>query len=839
MDLILVGLPGSGKSAVGRRLAARHGAAFIDLDEQIEQAAGRSIPDIFAEDGEAGFRALEREAVTSLGGPDPEPGLRRVVSPGGGAIVDPRNRWALLRGRLAVWLDVRAEVLGQRLRRSPNVRPLVQGGDPVGRVRQLAASRERFYGAASRVNGVVALPRVVDIVDQLVAGGVPDGTTLLRATTPIGDIMLGTGIAADAVGETLRRLEARRAVVVSEPGAWAAFGAGLADRLRSAGWAVDAVMLPAGEDAKRLDVVGNAARELARLRVERRDPLIAIGGGALGDPAGFLAATYLRGVPWIQVPTTLVAQVDSSIGGKTGVDLPEGKNLMGAFHQPAAVVLDVDAVRSLPERQLRAALGEIVKMAALGDDALFATLETEGEAIARGDPAAFDDGALAEVIERAAWAKVEVVTDDEREQGATGGRITLNLGHTVGHALEAADGYATLLHGEAVAYGLRAAVRIGRSLGVTPEARADRIERLLDALELGRTPLPYPAGAVLAAIGADKKHAAGRLRWVLPTEAGVAVRDDVPDGLISEAVEAVLAGADGVAGAAGVAGAGVRSGGRPSRRRRHRRAAHDARPGPPGAEPEPAGDTRARDLRHPDPGRDPCRDRRPGGRAASGHRHVPIQPRGRPHRPAPRPRLRRLDRQRRRSHPHVGRAARRAAGDRASVLGGAPVRSLATRRVPARELPPRRRAGLVRRAGRSGLSPGARGDRRAVGCGTMTRATDDGAPRSARPTPAERDEAALELARIRDEIDALDVQIVELLNRRAGLGRAAGRAKHVAARRAIKDPGARARGAVAGGDAECGSRCPRPTCSRSTAASWLSPGAWSRGIAPASAEQTA
>jgi 3-dehydroquinate synthase len=270
--------------------------------------------------------------------------------------------------------------------------------------------------------------------------------------------------------------------------------------------------------------------------------LIAIGGGALGDPAGFLAATYLRGVPWIGVPTTLVAQVDSSIGGKTGVDLPEGKNLLGAFHQPAAVILDVAALRTLPGRQLRAALGEIVKMAALGDEALFATLEADAEGIARGDPAAFASGAVAEVVERAGWAKVEVVTADEREQGATGGRIALNLGHTVAHALEAVDGYENLLHGEAVAYGLRAATRIGTALGVTPPERATRIEGLLDRLDLGRAPLPYPLDAVMDATGTDKKHAGGRLRWVLPTGDGMEVRDDVLHGLVEAVVAEVLAG---------------------------------------------------------------------------------------------------------------------------------------------------------------------------------------------------------------------------------------------------------------------------------------------------------
>jgi shikimate kinase/3-dehydroquinate synthase len=548
MDVVLVGLPGAGKTAVGRRLASRHNAQFIDLDERIEHGDGRTIREIFAQDGEAGFRRLEREAVLALGAPDPSTEVRRVISPGGGSVVDPRNRWLLFRGRLPVWLDVRPEVLAQRLRRSPTVRPLVQGGDPLGRIRQLAAARERFYGAAARVNGLSELTTVVSAVDRLAEEqGPPAATTLLRAATPIGELILGDGIAAEAVGTALRRLSARRAVIVSEPGAWAAFGEGLARALRAAEWPVEVMLLPSGEEAKRLAVVEEAAQALARLRVERGEPLIAVGGGALGDPAGFLAATYLRGVPWIAVPTTLVAQVDSSIGGKTGVDLPEGKNLVGAFHHPSSIVLDVVALRPLPERQLRAALGEIVKMAALGDEPLFATLEEAGEAVATGDPAAFDAGIVAEVVERSAWAKVAVVSADEREAAGASGRIRLNLGHTVGHALEAVDGYATLLHGEAVAYGLRAATRIGAELGVTPPERAARIETLLTSLRLGVAPLPYPADAVLEATGTDKKHAAGRLRWVLPTADGTVVRDDVPDEAIEAAVRSVLAGVAGVA----------------------------------------------------------------------------------------------------------------------------------------------------------------------------------------------------------------------------------------------------------------------------------------------------
>jgi shikimate kinase/3-dehydroquinate synthase len=543
VDVVLVGLPGSGKSVIGKRLAHRHASTFLDLDERIETASGRSIPEIFAEDGEEAFRALERTAIAELGPPDKEIDVRRVIATGGGAVVDPRNRWALYRDRTTVWLDGRPEVLAQRLRRSPHVRPLVSGRDPIGTIRDLASRRERFYAAAklhqsgvAEVHGVVAA-----IEDRLPVAESTAGTCLLRATTPIGRIVLGDGLLVEALASELTALGAARAILVSEPGAWAAVGERAAAELRDRGWTVTRILLPQGEAAKRLSVVEQAASELAALRVERSEPLVAVGGGALGDTAGFLAATYLRGVPFIQVPTTLVAQVDSAIGGKTGVDLPEGKNLVGAFHQPAAIVIDVSVLATLPERQLRAALGEAVKMAALGDDRLFELLEAQGPAIARGDPAAFASGAVAEVVERAAWAKVEVVVADEREQGGTGGRIALNLGHSLGHAVEAAAGYGGLLHGEAVAYGLRAAARIGEDAGVTPPELATRIGALLDALGLATEPLPYSIDAVLGHLAIDKKHAGGRLRWVLPVPGGFIVRDDIEAAVVEWAASSLLA----------------------------------------------------------------------------------------------------------------------------------------------------------------------------------------------------------------------------------------------------------------------------------------------------------
>ncbi len=539
MDLVLVGLPGSGKTAAGRRVARHRDATFIDLDEAIATEAGRPIPAIFEEEGEAGFRARERAAIAALGPADPSPALRRVISSGGGAPVDPRNRWLLYRGRRAAWLDAPAEVLAQRIRHSPNPRPLLAVRDPIGKMRELAAGRARFYAPALHVNGIGGVHAIVEALERHLDEPLPDGTTLLRADTAIGGYELGEGNATAGVLAALAALEARRAIVVSEPRAWEAAGVGLADGLAAAGVPVDRILLPEGEAAKRMAVVEAAARELARLRAERRDPLVAIGGGALGDSAGFLAAAWLRGVPVIHVPTTLVAQIDSAIGGKTAVDLPEGKNLVGAFHQPAAIVVDVQFLRSLPARQLRAALGEAVKMAALGDERLFELLETRGPAMAAGDASAHADGSLAEAVERCGWAKIEVVLADEREQGA---RIHLNLGHSVGHAIEAAAGYERILHGEAVAYGLRAACRIGVAVEATPPERAARIEALLDRLDLGRAPLPYPPADVLAAVATDKKHAGGRLRWVLPTAAGVTVRSDVPDDAVEAAARGVLAG---------------------------------------------------------------------------------------------------------------------------------------------------------------------------------------------------------------------------------------------------------------------------------------------------------
>jgi 3-dehydroquinate synthase len=536
VDLVLVGLPGSGKSAVGRRLASRHHATFVDLDELVERRAGRSVAAIFADEGEAGFRRHERDAVLSLGPADPDVELRRVIATGGGAVIDPRNRWLLYRGRFPVWLDGAPEVLASRLNKSANVRPLVAGRDALATLQQLAADRRRFYAPALQVSGTANLDAILRTLEGRLGDGPSPAVTVLRADTAIGRVEVGYGIAAAAVSAALTRGEARRALLLAEPRTWEVAGSGIAAALAADGWPVERIMLPRGENAKRLRVVEETCRALARLRVDRRETLVAIGGGALTDAAGFVAATYLRGVAVVHVPTTLVGQVDAALGGKTAVDIPEGKNLVGAFHQPAAFIADVSFNATLPVRQRRAALGEVVKMAVLGDERLLELVEEEGEAFARGDAEPIESGAVAEMVERCAWAKVEVVTADAREANV---RMTLNLGHTIGHGIEAAAGYQSILHGEAVAYGLRGAFAIATAMDLTTARRAERINRLLDRLGLGLEPPDVTREAVIEHMATDKKHATGRLNWVLPTESGVAVRSDVPP----EAVEAGLAAA--------------------------------------------------------------------------------------------------------------------------------------------------------------------------------------------------------------------------------------------------------------------------------------------------------
>jgi 3-dehydroquinate synthase len=311
------------------------------------------------------------------------------------------------------------------------------------------------------------------------------------------------------------------------------FGEAVERSLAAAGLAIRRVAVPAGEPTKTLAHVEWLCRAFAAHEMDRRSLVVALGGGVVTDLAGFAAASFARGVAWIAVPTTLQGQLDAAIGGKTGVNLPEGKNLVGAFHQPLAVVVDPVALDSLPERELASGLAEAVKCGVIGDPDLFALLETgAGDALAR-DPRIVQD-----VVFRSAKLKCDVVSEDERESGR---RAILNFGHTIGHAIEAASAYTAYLHGEAVALGMVAACRLARDLAGFPAADASRVTRLLEALRLPvrvRATLERPA--ILAAMARDKKRSEGRVRFVLPEAIGrVRIGVVVEDSALDSALEAI------------------------------------------------------------------------------------------------------------------------------------------------------------------------------------------------------------------------------------------------------------------------------------------------------------
>ena len=306
----------------------------------------------------------------------------------------------------------------------------------------------------------------------------------------------------------------RRVVVVSDARVAALHAPRALRSLRHAGLATDLVRVPAGERSKSPRQLAWLWDRLAALEVTRRDALVALGGGVVGDLAGFAAATFLRGIPWVCVPTTVLAQVDSGVGGKTGVDLAAGKNLAGAFHQPAGVLIDPDTLATLPGRQRRAGLAEVVKAGMAVDAALFRWTEANIAALAEGRPAS-----LATAVARAVRVKARVVMADERERPG-GGRTALNYGHTLAHAIEAARDYRGILHGEAVAIGMRAAGALSVRLAGLPDQARARQDALLDRLGLPARMPRTPLAVLLEAMRRDKKRDALGVRWVLTTRVG-------------------------------------------------------------------------------------------------------------------------------------------------------------------------------------------------------------------------------------------------------------------------------------------------------------------------------
>jgi 3-dehydroquinate synthase len=349
------------------------------------------------------------------------------------------------------------------------------------------------------------------------------------------DITIAEG-ALGRIGELVRSAlgdRARRVAIFSNARVYSLCGHTTASSLRAAGFGVDEHLIGDGERAKSLRTAERAWTYLIERRFERGDAILALGGGVVGDMAGFVAATYQRGVPYIQAPTTLLAQIDSSVGGKTAVNHRLGKNLIGAFHQPRAVIIDPLILRCLPAREFRAGLYEAVKYGIIRDAELAGWIDREHEAIAAMEPEA-----MTKLIARCCEIKAEVVTADERESGL---RQILNYGHTVGHALEAVTHYRRLKHGEAIAYGMKCAARIAEALGILSQDDGRRIAGSVDMF--GGLPRinDLDPGAIIAATAHDKKVSQGRVRFILPTRIGsVAIRDDVPMKVLRGAVREML-----------------------------------------------------------------------------------------------------------------------------------------------------------------------------------------------------------------------------------------------------------------------------------------------------------
>ncbi len=528
-SIVLVGMMGAGKTTIGRRLAEQLGLPFHDADVEIERAAGGSITDMFARQGEPAFRELEKNVIDGL-----LAGRPIVLATGGGAVMDARTR-ATIRGKAtSIWLRCPLALLVRRVSGRQH-RPLLLGGEPHDTLATLMRHREPFYAEADIIMdcGDDAIEETAARTIAAVSAARPPRRVPVTLERSRYEVLIGDGLLARAGALLAPLLPQKRAVIVTDEVVAALHLPALRDALAEAGIEAGTIAVPSGERSKSIAQFERVTASLLEQKVERRTTVIALGGGVIGDLAGFAAAATLRGLPFVQVPTTLLAQVDSSVGGKTGINTPFGKNLLGAFHQPLAVLADVATLASLPERELRAGYAEIVKAGLIGDAALFAWCEAHAGEVIGGVR-----DVQAAAVEHACRFKAAVVAGDEREE-IDDGRVLLNLGHSFAHALEAEMGYdGSLLHGEAVAVGLDLAFALSVRLGFCPQADRLRLRAHLErhGLEgridrLGR----LSAATLIGHMQRDKKLRDGRLAFVLVRGIGQAfVSRDVEPACVNE-----------------------------------------------------------------------------------------------------------------------------------------------------------------------------------------------------------------------------------------------------------------------------------------------------------------
>jgi 3-dehydroquinate synthase len=538
-NIILIGMMGAGKTTVGKLLAKQMGKTFIDSDEEIQRRTGVTIPHIFDVEGEAGFRQRESVVLEDLT-------KRRdiVLATGGGAVINPQNRAVLKQGGVVIYLKSNVHDLWQRTRHDSN-RPLLQTANPRAKLQELFEQRNPLYSEIADIvmhTGKQSVHVLLQLLQQKLdeiqnpsQTGVQDNmrTLTVGLAERSYSIHIGSGL-LDKPELLLPHLPHKRTVIVSNTTVAPLYLDWLSAGLTRHGIQVQSIVLPDGEQYKNGESLNTIYDALLKSRSERSTPLIALGGGVIGDITGYAAATYLRGVPFIQIPTTLLSQVDSSVGGKTGINHPLGKNMIGAFYQPLVVLADTTVLGTLPDKELRAGIAEVIKYGLIRDLPFLEWLEANMEKLLARDTAA-----LQYAIARSCENKAEVVGVDERESGE---RALLNLGHTFGHAIENGMGYGKWLHGEAVAAGSIMAADLSQRLGWLSAGDVERVRKLFE-----RSGLPVVAPAMgiekyLQLMGLDKKVADGKIRFVLLKSLGNAVMTcEVPPELLGQTLEACSA----------------------------------------------------------------------------------------------------------------------------------------------------------------------------------------------------------------------------------------------------------------------------------------------------------
>ncbi len=540
-SIVLVGMMGTGKTSIGRRLAAALSLPFVDADVEIETAAGMTIPEIFARHGEAYFRDGERRVIARILADG-----QRVLATGGGAFITPTTRDRVAESGVSVWLKADAEVLARRVRKRAN-RPLLHTRDPEQTIRELSEQRDPIYAQAdfclisrdgpheamveavmdTLARGIDTLPRLQHAPKELAVAGAP----MTGAAGPTGrtivpvelgsrryDIIIGEGLIREA-GAHIARIapKAACAIVTDETVARHHLPA-LEASLEAAGIRHARIVVAAGEPSKCWATFARVSDEIIAAKMERGDLVVALGGGVVGDLAGFAASVIRRGMRFVQIPTTLLAQVDSSVGGKTAINSEHGKNLIGAFHQPSLVLADTQTLATLDPREFRAGYAEMAKYGLIDDAPFFAWLERRWEEVFARGPA------LTEAIAISCRSKAAVVARDETEQGD---RALLNLGHTFGHAFESLTHFNTarLNHGEGVAIGMGCAYRFSAKLGHCAPEDAARVERHLRTVGLPSRITDIAgwnqgAQPILDAMYQDKKVERGALTFILARGVG-------------------------------------------------------------------------------------------------------------------------------------------------------------------------------------------------------------------------------------------------------------------------------------------------------------------------------